>query len=288
MKHSELAQAIHLVDYGLKSPASGYLPGYHRSTTRATAGKLAGFTSLLYRMDPKNIDMVTTRRALSPVPLVRLYESKVAITVAVLVDLSASMGFVGRARKLAEAAKLAACLSYSAYRLGDRFMLVGFGDDVELYFPPKRSPDYPWEIGAALWEYQPASQGVEGIGQACALLPKDRSLVFLVSDFHFDGAILESVLAQLRRHDGVLVVLWDGAEGEDPLRVGWTALYDPETGARTRLWLRSRLVARFRQTFQARRTGVVEACRRFGADALFVRGAFDPVEMSRFFVSRRG
>ena len=44
MKHSELAQAIHLVDYGLKSPASGYLPGYHRSTTRATAGKLAGFT----------------------------------------------------------------------------------------------------------------------------------------------------------------------------------------------------------------------------------------------------
>lgn len=287
MKQKELAQAIQLVDYGLKSPATGYLPGYHRSTTRATAGKLAGFTSLLYRMDPKNIDMVTTRRALSPVPLVRLYESKVAITVAVLVDLSASMGFVGRTRKLAEAAKLAACLSYSAYRLGDRFMLVGFGDEVELYFPPKRSPDYPWEIGEALWEYRPTSKGVQGIGQASALLPKDRSLIFLVSDFHFEGAIVDRVLAQLRRHDAVLVVLWDGAEGEDPLRVGWTALYDPETGARTRLWLRSGLVGRFKQTFQARRTRLLEACRRVGAEALWVPGAFDPAEMSRFFVSRR-
>ena len=286
MRRPELAQAIHLVDYGLKSLASGCLPGYHRAAFQGSAGKLTGFASLLQRMDPKNIDMVTTRRALSPVPLVRVYEAKVAITVAVLVDLSASMGFVGRARKLAEAAKLAACLSYSAYRLGDRFMLVGFGDEVELYFPPKRSPDYPWETGTALWEYQPTSKGVAGLREACSLVPQRRSLVFLVSDFHFDDGILEDALAQLGYHDSILAVLWDAAEGVDPLRSGWTVLHDPETDERARLWLRRGLAPRFQRTLEARRAKLLKACRRFGVEPFFV-STFDPLELSRLFVSRQ-
>lgn len=288
MKHPELAQALQLVEYGLSSLAAGHLPGHHKGLFHGTAGRLAGFTSLLHRMDPRNIDPVTTRRALSPVPLVRLYQAKVAITVAVLADLSASMGFAGRGRKLAEAAKLAAALAYSAYRLGDRFTCVGFGDDVELYFPPRRSSDYPLEIGEALWDHRPASPTVGGLARACALLPRRRSRVFLVSDLHFDRATLEAALARLRRHDTVLAVLWDDAEGEAPLQAGWTEWADPETGARARLWLRPGLRRRFRRTFESRRAAIEESARRFGAHTLFVRNRVDPAEIARFFAARRG
>ena len=288
MKEAVLGEAIQAAAYTLRTLASGHLPGHHKAATHGAGGRLAGFTSLLHRMDPRNIDMLTTRRALSPVPLVRLYQAKVAINVAMLVDLSASMGFEGRARKLTEAARLAACLSYSAYRLGDRFTLVGFGDGIDLFFPPKRSADYPWEVGGALWEYEPTSAGAAGLAQACALLPHSRSLVLLVSDFHFDIRIVEAALARLHGHDVVLAVLWDEAEAEDPLRSGWTALYDPETGARRRLWMRRGLAERSRRMFEARRARLLEACRRFSADALFLAAPLDPVEVSLFFMGRAG
>lgn len=288
MKEVALGEAIQAVEYGLKSLATGYLPGHHRAAIHGAGGRLAGFASLLHRMDPRNIDMLTTRRALSPVPLVRLYQAKVAINVALLVDLSASMGFEGRTRKLQEAAKLAACLSYSAYRLGDRFTLLGFGDAVDLFYPLKRSSDYPWEIGGALWEHEPTSTGASGLAQACALLPRSRSLVVLVSDFHFDVKILEDSLARLHGHDLILAVLWDAAETEDPLRSGWTALYDPETGARARLWMRRGLAERSERLFEARRARLLEACRRFGAEATFLGAPLDPVDLSLFFITRRG
>ena len=288
MTRPEIAEALQLVEYGLSSLATGYLPGIHKGAFHGTAGKLAGFTSLLHRMDPRNIDPVVTRRALSPVPLVRLYQAKVAITVGVCVDVSASMGFVGRGRKMAEAAKLTAALAYSAHRLGDRFTCIGFGDEVELFFPPKRSGDYPAEVAGALWRQRPRGRGVGALDEACALLPRRRSLVFLVSDFHFDPALLDRALAHLRRHETVVVALWDSAEDEAPARWGWTELYDPETGARTRRWLRRGIVPRARETFAALRGRITASCRRFGASALFVRDALDPLDLTRFFLSGRG
>ncbi|MEW6046131.1 MAG: VWA domain-containing protein [Bacillota bacterium] len=288
MKYAELARSIQLVEYHLTSPAAGYLPGYHRGTFVGTGGQLVGFTTLLHRMDPKNIDMVATRRALSPVPLVRVYQVRVAITVAVLVDLSASMGFAGRRSKLAEAAKLAACLGYSACRLGDRFMLIGFAERVELHFPPRRSLDYPLEAAAAVWDCRPTRRNVAALLEACSLLPRQRCLVFVISDLHFDRPVLERALAYLRGHDTVLAVLWDTGEYEQPQAWGWTVLRDPESEEQRGLWVRPGLARSFQESFEARRLQLLSLCRSFGAGALFLWDGADPAEVVRFFVRRRG
>lgn len=287
MIQRELATALEVVEYGMNALARGHLPGQHRASAYGTAGKLAGFTSLLHRMDPKNIDPVITRRAFSPVPLVRLYEARVALTVPLLVDLSASMGFVGRTRKLAHAARVVTCLGYSAYRLGDRSMLLGFGDEIELHLPPDRSPEHALVAGQAVWEYEPTSAGVAGLERASALLPRRRSLVFLISDFHFDRATLERALAGLRPHEIVLVVLWDPAETGEPLPTGWTELRDPETGARTRRWFRPRLADLSRLRMRERREMLESTARRFHADTFYITGPFDPVRLLRFFLARR-
>jgi uncharacterized protein (DUF58 family) len=284
---ADLARALEVVEYELGALAPGHLPGAHKGAAFGAAGKLAGFTTLLHRMDPRNIDPVTTRRALSPIPLVRLYEARVAIAVVALVDLSASMGFRGCARRMAEAARLVAALAYSAYRWGDRFALVGFADEVELVRPPRRAPEAAWEVGTALWFHEPAGRGWAALDAAIALLPRRRSLVFFVSDFHVDTALVDRALAGLRRHEVVPVVLWDSAEAGNGLGTGWTEWVDPETGAAARRWVRRGYGRRARRTLEERRRALEALFRRHDRTALFVRDRVDPAAVTRFFVSRR-
>jgi uncharacterized protein (DUF58 family) len=61
---------------------------------------------------------------------------------------------------MGEVARLCACLAYSAYRLGDRFILVGYGEDVRLYMPPGRSPHGPLEVGQTLGRWTPEDRHV--------------------------------------------------------------------------------------------------------------------------------
>lgn len=287
MSPRELADALEPLEYHLRRPAMGSLPGHHRGALRGSSGRLSGFTPLLHRMDPKNIDMVATRRALSPVPLVRVFRARVAITVAVLADLSASMGFSGQSWKLGELARMVSCVAYAAYRLGDRFCLVGFSDDVDLYLPPRRSAEYPLQAAEAVANHRAGRRREQGLLRACGLLPRRRCLVLLASDFHFEPPWLDRALAALQAHEVVLVALWDPAEFRSLPRRGWTVLFDPETGERRPLWLSARLARRIEQAFEARRRWLASRARAFGADVLWVEGRLKGADVARFFLTRR-
>lgn len=280
-----LREALEAVEYSLRFAATGYLPGAHRGGFESSWGKLVGYTSLVRRMDPKNIDPVATRRALSPVPLVRVYRARVATTVVLLVDLTASIGFVGVRAKARELARLVVCLGYSAHRLGDRFAVIGFGEDVTLYVPPQRSEALPLEIGTLLWNTELRARNADGLRKALELLPRTRSLVFFASDFHLDRPLLEEAFAHLRRHDGVAVALWDRGE-EAPSPSGWTTLADPERGEARSLWLRPGLTRRIREAFAVRERMLQDLCRRFGLTLLVLRDGFEPERIARLFRER--
>jgi uncharacterized protein (DUF58 family) len=283
----ELTDVLQEVEYVLRMSVPGHLPGVHRGALPGTSGRFLGYTTLLHRMDLKHIDPVVTRRALSPVPLVRLHRSTVAVTVVALVDLSASMGFRGRVARMGEVARLCACLAYSAYRLGDRFMLVGYGEDVRLYMPPGRSPHGPLEVGQTLGRWTPEDRHVGGLKKALHLLPANPCLVFWISDFYMPEALLHHGLACVRRHDAIAVVLRDTFETEGPAHSGWTTLSDPETGLRRSLWLRPGLRDRWRAAVQRWDEAIRRACRRWDVDVLFVRDRLEVGQLVRFFLERR-
>jgi uncharacterized protein (DUF58 family) len=280
-----LQDALEEVEYTLRFAAVGYLPGAHRGGFEGSSGKLVGYTSLVRRMDPKNIDPVATRRALSPTPLVRVYRARVATTVTVLLDLTASMGFVGVRSKVQEMSRLVACLGYSAYRLGDRFSVIGFGEDVELYLPPQRSPTLPLEVAQHLWAAGLRARHPGGLRKALELLPRARSLVFFTSDFHLERGLIEEAFARLRRHDGIAVVLWDRAEEELPTG-GWIRLHDPERGRERSLWLRARLSRRIREAFRERERVILDLCARFDITPLVLRDGVEPRRIARLFLER--
>jgi len=280
-----LQDALEAVEYTLRFAASGYLPGAHRGGFEGSWGKLVGYTSLVRRMDPKNIDPVATRKACSPTPLVRVYRARVATTVTVLLDLTASMGFVGVRSKQEEMSRLVACLGYSAYRLGDRFSVIGFGEDVELYLPPQRSPTLPLEVAQHLWAAELHARHPGGLRRALELLPRAPSLVFFASDFHVEKRLIEEAFARLQRSDGIAVVLWDRAEEELP-ESGWIRLHDPEQGREQSLLLRPRLSRRIQDAFRERERVILDLCRRFDITPLVLRDGVEPQRIARVFLER--
>jgi len=290
----DLTAFLEVVEYALRTSVGGSVAGVHRGVLPGSTGRFAGYTPLTHRPDLRRVDAVATQRVRSPVPLVRRYRSTVAVPVVAFVDLTGSMAWTGRYARLREVAKLCVCLAYSAYRLGDRFALVGYREDGVWYMPPGRSPRQAWEVGVGLWDYKPPERpggarrnSQAGFYQALTLLPSSTALVFWISDFYLPADVVRWGLAHVRRHDAVAVVFRDPVETQGQLRDGWVRLTDAETGEQRSLWVRPRLRAEIARRVQQWDAWLGEECRRFGVDLYPVVGPFRVEAFVAFFLERR-
>ncbi|MCS7311359.1 MAG: hypothetical protein NZ742_00355 [Acidobacteria bacterium] len=290
----ELTAFLEVVEYTLRTSVGGFVAGVHRGILPGSTGRFDGYTPLTHRPDLRRIDPVATQRARSPVPLVRRYRSTVAVPVVALVDLTASMAWTGRYARLREVAKICVCLAYSAYRLGDRFGLIGYREEGVWYVPPSRSPQQAWEIGAGLWDYRPPELragtrrvSLTGFYQALTLLPNSMALVLWISDFYLPEDVVRWGLAHVHRHDAVAVVLRDPVETQGQLRDGRVRLMDAETGTQRSLWVRPRLRAEIARRVRQWDAWLREECRRLDVDFYPVVEPFRVETFLSFFLERR-
>ena len=85
----------------------------------------------------RTIDWNVTARA--GTPFVKTYREERELTVFTLVDVSPSEHFgSGQQQKNELAAEFSALIAFSAIRNGDKFGLILFSDQVEMYIPPKK------------------------------------------------------------------------------------------------------------------------------------------------------
>lgn len=152
------------------------------------------------------------------------------LTVFLLVDASASLGFGSLAqRKRETAAELAALLAFSAIKNNDRVGLIIFTEEVELFIPPKKGRKHVMRIISELLRYDPEGQGTD-LGEALDFLgriTRRKSVSFILSDFIAQG-YERALKAMSRRHDIIPVVIIDPLEEELP-DIGVAYLEDPET-----------------------------------------------------------
>ena len=181
--------------------------------------------------DVRRIDWNVTARMAAP--YVRRYQEERELTVMLLVDASGSSDFGTDGQFKKElAAELAAVLSFAATVNSDRVGLTIFTDKIELLVPPRKGRRHILRMVRDLLAFKPQNTGTDIASalRAVNLLLKQRSIVFLISDFI---AVPESyrlaLSASAKRHDLVALDLHDPAEFEIP-RVGVISLEDAETG----------------------------------------------------------
>ena len=263
----------------------GRHPGRHASTQRGMGMEFIGHTSLLNYPDPRRIDLRQTLRDPMEQVYVRLFNQKSATPVYVICDLSGSMNFGSKTRKIRQAADIAESVARSATKNADPFGFVGFDDVVREDWISTQSfkSQRAIELAERLKEYHPLPVSGEGIGDVWRFLPRERSLVFMISDFHMPMSQLEEALSNLTRHHIVPVVLWDDDEYKNLPEFGITAVTDPESGQKRTLFLRKELRNKIIESFAARREAIYAAFMQFDMPPFYVEGDFDADRLTEYF-----
>ena len=278
------ASRVETFHYRLPSRARGPEPGAHPGTQRGGGMEFRGHASLLHAPDPRRFDVAASLRDPFHRVMVRVYTQRGAVPVRVIADVSASMGFAGRCRKMDLMADFVESLALSASRIGDALAFTACDSEVreDLLLPLTRSRAAGTLVAAKLRSLEPSGRNALGLLKAVEQVPPARSLVFLVSDFHFPMEMLERLLAALGLHEVVPVVLWDSAEGTAP-RYGIARILDPETTAERMLLLRPTLARRLKESIAGRADALTRCCARFGVKPLVIRDKFEAEVVTRYF-----
>ena len=219
------------IGYRLDRRVGGIHPGMHAGTESGGGLEPLRHETLLEGRDPRRLDLLASLRDPLRRLLVREYRQRASIRVCVLADLSASHG-PGSGGSICHPERLVSVLGYSAGRAGDAFAFIGCDAHVrdELVLPPTRGTGAWIDLAARLAAFTPRGAGSEGLLEALPMIGGRRSLVFLVSDFHFSLELLDAVLAGLARHQVVPVVLADSGEHDPAPGFGLVRVADAETG----------------------------------------------------------
>jgi uncharacterized protein (DUF58 family) len=255
--------------------------GTHRSKLEGSGGFFRDVVSLLRSPDPRRIDLRLSARDPFEGIHVRRFEQKAEVTVYVLVDVSASMGFRGSTDKLAIAAQLAAALATSARGAGDAFGLIGCDEVVrpELTFIATRARGSEAEMLGRLRNFVPQGRSALGLRDAAALIAGRRKLVFVVSDFYMPNDDIEAIFSALAHHDMAPVLLTDSVEVEKLPRWGVLSLIDLEVGRRRLVVMRPKLREAWQRRSRRRRADLRGIAARFGRPPFEVD---DRIDWERF------
>jgi len=264
------------------------LPGGHPSRHRGEGFEFVGHTPFLSNPSPRDIDVRASIRDPFRQLSVRNFRQKSSVPVWVVADLSASMCFKGNQSKQKILADVAAGVAWSSFRQGDPFGFIGCDDVIrsDLHLPLKFHRGEMGRFRDTLLSSVLNGRGVSALRNAYELIGRKKSLVFLVSDFHFPLDFAHSVLDSLSGHDVVPVVLWDQAEFERLPSSGLVVIKDPETGQEKRLWMRQSLKRLIKNGYESRRLEIESLCRASsGRSPFFCIDEFRPDELTRFFLS---
>lgn len=260
-------------------------PGRHRSNQRGMGMEFRGHTTLLAYPDPRRIDIRQTIRDPLEQVYVRIFNQKSATPVFVLCDMSGSMQYGSQQRKISVAADIAQSIAQSVTHNGDPVGFIGFDDEIreDWLCTLSARPHTMIEMVENLRTYMPEEVSSTALIDTVRMLPRERSLIFLVSDFHMPMKHLEDSLILMLRHHIIPVVLWDTSEYANLPEFGITNVTDPETGAKRTLFLRKDYRARIMQSFADRRKAIEDLFLRFDMQPFFVENHFDADLLTDYF-----
>jgi uncharacterized protein (DUF58 family) len=216
--------------------------------------------------------------------LVKRFEEEEDLTIAIVLDVSGSMGFGGRAR-FDHARRVAAAMAYVALANLDRVTLVAVSTKVERRLPPVRGKGQIFKVLEFLRGLRPGGEtALAEAGRTLGAELKRRGVAIVVSDL-YDPAGFERGINALRyqKFEPMVIHVTDDRDA-DPGARGDVLLVDAESGEGREVTLTPALVARFRDAHGLWRREVEGFCksRRVAYAQADVEGALEDQVLNLF------
>jgi len=282
----QLNESIREFHYRVAWHATSPYPGAHAGTASGEGYEFLRHQTLIDYPDPRHLDLHASAQDPFGQFLVRRFKQRGRIPVQVIADLSASMAFKAKRRKLHTLIGFLKSAAWSASRTGDAFAFHACSDSIHWqYHLPlkwyKRPPEQLWEqlTGATL------AGSAQALFNMAEYLGASPSLVFLVSDFHFQLDQLQHMLENMIRHDVIPVVIWDEYEQLTVSNGCFFTLEDAESGELRSLLMRPSLRKQIRKTFKQHKLEMTRLCRQYGREPFFIERDFEADAMTNYFYS---
>ena len=281
----DVAQQIWRIQLKTRKILSGTMVGDH-----STANKGVGFEFDQVREyqpgdDVRFIDWKSSAR--SGKILTKQYFEERNHNLMIMLDVSAS-SFVGRGQvgKYGFMAELAAIFALVAEYSKDGVGLTLFSDQIDLQIPASRGRAHTFNLMQSLFSFKPTRVKTDlnfALGSLVKTL-KQKTLIFVISDFIDDSDYQRSLKLLQHRHDVVAVRCLDKHEKSLP-NVGILPVLDPETGEVAMIDTRQNSIAS--TEIKSRLLQQEAMFRRCGVDLLQIRDRNKAVsEVVKFFRKR--
>jgi uncharacterized protein (DUF58 family) len=276
---------IETFDYHINWRTKGHHPGQHKSNQRGMGIEFAGHSNLIDYPDPRRIDIRQSMRDPLEQIYVRIFNQRSTTPVMVVTDLSSSMNYGLKRTKLNLASEIGTVISNSVISRSDALGFIGFNEHTETkwWSPLSYRPHKTQLLIKRLQNHNSIGSGHKGIKNIFRIIPRDHTLIFLISDFHMPIKDIEHSLSRLTKHTIVPIILWNRSEYEDLPRFGIISITDPESGLEKTIFLRKTMLKKIKDQFKRRKKELEKIFLKYNSPPFFVNDKFEVLEMTKYF-----
>ena len=271
METSELLKKVRRIEIKTRGLSANIFAGQYHSAFKGRGMAFSEVREYQYGDDIRDIDWNVTARYNKP--FIKVFEEEREMTVMLLVDVSASQNFgTHGSLKRDIVTEIAATLAFSAIQNNDKIGVIFFSDKIEKFIPPKKGRKHILYIIRELINFEAESSKTD-VNMALQYLTnviKKRCTTFMISDF-VDAANYDNALTIAnRKHDVVVLQVYDKLETELP-NVGLMKILDAETGQEQWIDTSSRkLRAEYNAWWTTRQNKMKESFNRSRVDSVSV------------------
>ena len=214
--------------YAMRQPVQELFSGEYKSVFKGQGMEFSEVREYTPGDDVRSINWRVTARY--DKPFIKKFQEERELTIIILLDMSASLGFGSARTKKEVAAEMTALLGWSAMENNDRVGMLIFTEKVEKFIPPRKGRNQILELIREALSYPVTGRRTDLKGALSYLnrMLRKRAIIFLLSDFLSDG--YEKILkVTARKHEVVPIWIKDKWEREIPPEGDFT-FEDAESG----------------------------------------------------------
>jgi hypothetical protein len=264
-----------IFDYKTPFVLNALADGEHKSKRQGVGSDFYKKSPFLSEPNPARIDL--TRSLSDPFEslYVKSYRQRSQLDVFTLIDGSSSMAIANKPELVdLFQTSIAASVGWR----NDNYNPYLFSDDIqEISQSELINEHFAAQLTAAKHDESASLYEIERV------IPQRRSIIFIISDFHWSEDKLNHVFTRLSGHYLVPIVLWCSLEFDGYTLWRFVQIHDAETGANRLIFVTPKQKQRINETFKRRRIRLNKLFQAFSCRPIWAVDEFNVNDLRAYF-----